>query len=248
MIRLMILTAKSEDAALTCLDCVDNSKNWEYYEKKLKKNPYIEGPSFSINEIEIYSKQLKKEAKKIESFKDTFPELNKYMARMSELTTPYKGQKCQYCQKSFDFLKYENLHFGLKEDTTVCDNCYDKNIKILVDHNRELIKKKREVFFGIGDPQIKQEMGIYNKLRVFEKYAQHLLEDNLREWFLLMKDNAEEPIVECANCGKPFKNNPHAKMFVGDDKFYACSGDCKARVADKARKEKKQEKQKQMID
>lgn len=147
-----------------------------------------------------------------------------------------------------EYLKYENLMYGIKEDSVVCVKCYNKNMKILVEHSDILKNKQKEVFIGLGDDQIQREMGFYNKLRLYEEHAKHLYDDNLREWFALMKENAEEPVVACNHCGKEFKNNVHARFYVGDDKYYACSGDCKGRIAEKARSEKKKEKQKQQLD
>ena len=61
----------------------------------------------------------------------------------------------------------------------------------------------------------------------------------LEEWFELIKENYEEPVVKCDGCSKEFRNNPLAKLIIGNDKYYACCGDCKGKVSDRARKEKK---------
>lgn len=62
-----------------------------------------------------------------------------------------------------------------------------------------------------------------------------------------MKDNCEDPIVKCFGCEKEFKNNPNAKMNVDNVKYYACSGECKGIVANKAKKLKKSEEAKNQV-
>ena len=54
-----------------------------------------------------------------------------------------------------------------------------------------------------------------------------------------MEDNYEEPYVACSGCAKQIKNGPYAKFVCQGIKFYSCSGDCKANIARKAKKETK---------
>ncbi len=59
-------------------------------------------------------------------------------------------------------------------------------------------------------------MGFYYKLKQYEPYLEYTSFDNLKEWFELMKDKAEEPIVQCNGCNKEIKNNPGAREYCGD--------------------------------
>jgi hypothetical protein len=38
-------------------------------------------------------------------------------------------------------------------------------------------------------------MGIYNKLRVYKEWLEHIMCENIQNWFKLMAENAEEPVV-----------------------------------------------------
>lgn len=62
-----------------------------------------------------------------------------------------------------------------------------------------------------------------------------------------MEDKFEEPYVNCSGCAKQIKNGPYAKfVFQGMPKgikYYSCSGDCKATIANIAMKAKKEAKE-----
>jgi predicted sulfurtransferase len=57
-----------------------------------------------------------------------------------------------------------------------------------------------------------------------------------------MAEDFENPVVNCDACKKDFKNNPFARFVYDDKKLFACSGECKAKLADKMRRESKEEK------
>jgi hypothetical protein len=128
----------------------------------------------------------------------TFPRLFEYMQMMEELMKYVKGGSCVSCAKSVDFYKFENLIYSVKEDSPICIPCYDQKFPILIDHANRL--KDRTVFFGIGEDKINQEMGVYNKIRIYKDLVLHSTLTNLIDWFALMAENAEEPVVTCNNC------------------------------------------------
>jgi hypothetical protein len=64
-----------------------------------------------------------------------------------------------------------------------------------------------------------------------------------------MKENYEEPIVECEGCNKKFSNNKNASIIVGEKRYYACSGPCKSKVGEiMRRRERNEERKEKLID
>jgi hypothetical protein len=84
-------------------------------------------------------------------------------------------------------------------------------------------------------------------MKSYQPYIQYLVNEKLIKWFDLMKEDFEEPVVKCSACGTEFKNNASARFIQDDQKFYACSGDCKAKLANRVRKEKKDKEKKDAI-
>ena len=62
-----------------------------------------------------------------------------------------------------------------------------------------------------------------------------------------MSQSFEEAVVICKACGNQFKNNPSAIIEKYEKKYYACSGECKYKIYQKAEKEKKDNVKKNMI-
>jgi hypothetical protein len=85
-----------------------------------------------------------------------------------------------------------------------------------------------------------REIGIFNQIKPFQPYLKHLIYNKFLAWFDRMLSDFEDPVVTCGGCGVQFRNNPNARLFVEDQKFYACSGDCKAKIGSRVRKEKKE--------
>ena len=62
-----------------------------------------------------------------------------------------------------------------------------------------------------------------------------------------MNEDYEDPVVTCSACGTEFRNNPNARFVQDDQKYYACSGDCKAKLAMRLKKNKKDQQTKDAI-
>ena len=92
-----------------------------------------------------------------------------------------------------------------------------------------------------------REIGIFNSMKPCEPYLQYLTNPKLLEWYNNMKEDFDDPVVKCDSCGKDFKNNPNARFIQDESKFYACSGDCKAKLAGRVRKQKKDQDKKDAI-
>jgi hypothetical protein len=86
-------------------------------------------------------------------------------------------------------------------------------------------------------------------VKPYAAYVKHLIFPNLQEWFEIMKENYEEPIVECEGCNKKFSNNKNASIIVGEKRYYACSGPCKSKVGEiMRRRERNEERKEKLID
>ena len=70
---------------------------------------------------------------------------------------------------------------------------------------------------------------------------------NLQEWFELIKEHYEEPIVTCEACKKQFSNNRNASLDVNGKRYYACSGQCKGKVSEIARRRNQNENKKKVV-
>jgi hypothetical protein len=168
------------------------------------------------------------------------------MTLMKSLHVQVKGASCFVCNKNVDYFKWENLIYKVKEDSPVCIPCYDRTLGKMLDFGGQLGDKT--FFHGIDKNNMHKEMRIYNDLKAEAPFAQHTTYPRLVEWFELMKDNCEEPIVTCFGCDKEFRNNPQARFEVGKSKYYACSGNCKSTIAGKVKSIIKAEEKKRQID
>ena len=84
-------------------------------------------------------------------------------------------------------------------------------------------------------------------MKIYQPYFQYLIYDRFIKWYDLLKEDFEEPVVKCNACGTEFKNNISARFIQDDQKFYACSGDCKAKLASRVKKEKKDKDKREAI-
>jgi hypothetical protein len=57
---------------------------------------------------------------------------------MEDLTVRKTNIKCIGCNAWYNYLKYENLLYGFKEDSTFCNDCYYKYLEDLVKLGRDL--------------------------------------------------------------------------------------------------------------
>ena len=155
---------------------------------------------------------------------------------MEDLTRVHRGQ-CLGCKNIIEYVKLENLSYDLKEDSMFCLDCYNGKISILRNYGHQL--GSNQVFYGLGKNEINREMGVFNKIRHLEDYIQYTQFPQLLDWFALMKDNVEESLVPCGSCQKQIRNHPKARFTFNNERYYACSGECKMKVISKAKKEQK---------
>jgi hypothetical protein len=69
----------------------------------------------------------------IRSLPKNYPKLIVYLDLMENLTTEVKNVNCIGCNAIFSYLPYENIYYGLKEDSPFCVPCYEKKLRILVE-------------------------------------------------------------------------------------------------------------------
>jgi hypothetical protein len=126
-----------------------------------------------------------------------------------------------------------------------CTTCYKEKLDLLVKYGRDLGDKSH--FYGLKGQAYNREVEAYLKVKHLAPYAKHVAFPYLQEWFEIMQENYEEPIVECENCKTKFSNNKNAAIYVNDKRYYACSGSCKGKISDVMRRREKNEGRKEAL-
>lgn len=75
----------------------------------------------------------------VERYPESFPKLTSYLFRMRDLVNQVSNATCLGCKKKFNYYKFENIFFGVKADSPVCEKCYyDKGLEKLVQAGKVL--------------------------------------------------------------------------------------------------------------
>ncbi len=240
MMKFAIATSKSPDPVFNCSGCKDYEDKLSFFEDCLKTTRYIHGDTLTNKELETFQKILRPLVSVVERCRNSYPNLTSYILRLEELSTDVTGATCLACAKKFNYLKYENLVYGIKAESPFCNDCYyNKGLEKLVKAGRTL--GENACFFGFNHENIKRETDYFNQLKDFEPLAKHCLYPSLELWFTTIKANKWDPIVKCDGCSKDFANNSQAFMEIKGNRYYACSGKCKEQVGMKARRKDKEQ-------
>ncbi|CDW88466.1 UNKNOWN [Stylonychia lemnae] len=243
MIRVMIQSSKQEYSSIfSCKNCQKKVDDILDIDKLLATQDFIASPNFTNKELKVYQ-----DTQKLETFihENGLQNLKKYLIKMKNLTSPVDAI-CQISGTKFKLLKHENLEYGLKEETNICINCYNSHIDRLFQHSKRLGQNWQKQ--GISDEQIFRESGTFFALKEYEKNLELTNLDNLKQWFEYMKVNAEPSLVICNGCSNEIKNSVRSIFRQNDSKYYACSGNCKAKIAKQHTNNKKKQKMRSKFD
>ena len=165
---------------------------------------------FEEREVKNYEKELQPLAHLIEKYNKTFPKVASYMQMMQALTKQ-ESVLCQICNRKFEILRFENLLFGVKEETNICEPCYQKHLQFVVTNGMQLGNHKMFFKDSWG-----QEVQLCKKIKPYKDYLKYTLYPNLIAWYDLISDVLDNPIVKCDVCPKEFKNHTGSR-FIKDD-------------------------------